>query len=372
LRKELIVRKAFPVLLVACAILGASMVFADVPATQSGALRQQRQGRKVKHSNGAGAESVAAPNAHGSIHLTDSSGLLWKFNDNIILATSSSASGAASEASYTGPVPATTIGGGVMAATLSDAYDGYQAICISLTGATGPCLKNNASYVIYQNNGSATPDATCGGRQYIFNPQTAGGIQMQRKIYVPATDSFARWINTFTNTTGAPITFNMITSNNLGSDANTVVVTSSNGTPVVTTNDFWVTTFQNYSGTTSTDPRLGHVLRGPGSPPLTGVSFVNGNDNPFWSYTVTLAPGQTKIIMNFGVAQPSKAAAAAKSAELLQLPSVATACLSATELSQIVNFQAQQVSVPTLHPLALAALAVSLALVGLFVLRRIL
>jgi hypothetical protein len=363
------VRKAFQLILMVCAVLGASMVFADVPVTQSGALRHQR---KVKQRKGAGARSVAAAKATGSISLTDASGLQWFFNDNITFSTSSSASGAVSEASYTGPVQATTLGGGLVASTLSDAFDGYQAMCISLTGAPGPCATGSASYVMYENNGSATVDATCGGRQYIFNTQTSGGIQMQRKIYVPATDSFARWINTFTNTTGAPITFNMITSNNLGSDSNTVVVTSSNGTATVSTADFWVTTFQNYSGTTSSDPRLGHVLRGLGTAPLTAVSFVNGDDNPFWSYTLTLGPGQTQIIMNFATGQPSKAAAAAKAAQLLTLPSVATACLSGTELLQIVNFQAQQVAIPTLNPLALAVLAVSLALVGFFVVRRVL
>ena len=281
--------------------------------------------------------------------------------------------------------------------TLNDAYDGYGAMCISLNGSTGPCADDDpTNYTMYNRNGPATVDASCGGRQYIYNAQTSGGIQMVRKIYVPSTDSFGRWVNEFTNMTGAPIMFNMITSNNLGSDSNTVIVTSSNGTAAVTVNDFWATSFQAYSGSTSSDPRLGHVLRGPGSPALTGVSFTDGDDNPFWSYTLTLAAGETKIIMTFGVAQPSKAAAAAKAADLLALPAVATACLSGTELSQIANFVAGPAPtntptntptavptntptvpppspaaiVPTLSFRMLGLLALALAATALFVLKR--
>jgi len=52
---------------------------------------------------------------------------------------------------------------------------------------------------------------------------------------VPINDRFIRWINSFTNTTGAPITFTMITSNNLGSDSNTIITGSSSGDNVAQT-----------------------------------------------------------------------------------------------------------------------------------------
>ena len=164
---------------------------------------------------------------------------------------------------------------------------------------------------------------------------------MSRKVYVPSNDSFARWLNTFTNTGATPQTVTPVIANNLGSDSNTVITGSSNtGTGTPTTADTWVTTFQNYSGTTSSDPRLGHVLQGTGAAtPLAGVHFANGDDRPYWGYTFTLQPGQTKTIMNFAVVQPSKAAAAAKSAQLASLSDANELnCMSSTEQSQVVNF----------------------------------
>ncbi len=146
-------------------------------------------------------------------------------------------------------------------------------------------------------------------------------------------------MNYFTNTTGAPITFTMITSNNLGSDSNTRIVSSSSGDNVVTTADTWATSFQNFSGNTSSDPRIGHVFWGPGAPtPVSNINFVDGDDNPFWVYSITLAPGQTKAILNFATGQGTKAAANAQAAALDLLSPNATQCLSATELGQIVNF----------------------------------
>ena len=285
--------------------------------------------------------------ATGSVVLIDAGGLEYFINTNITFSTSSSASAGDSEASYTGPVAASTMGGGTTMSTLNDAYDGYQTICVSLTGATGPCATGNANYTIYNKNGPASVDSgvpavpECQNRQYVFGTQNIGGLSVVRKVFVPTNDQFMRWMSFFTNTTASPITLNMITGNNLGSDSNTIIVNSSNGDAVAQTSDLWVTTFQNYSGTTSSDPRLGHILQGAGVPtPVSFISFANGDDNPFWDYAITVNPGQTKAILNFGIGMPSKAAAATQSARLATLPATATQCLSTTELSQIVNFNA--------------------------------
>jgi len=190
---------------------------------------------------------------------------------------------------------------------------------------------------------------------------------------VPTHDQFARWLNIFTNTTGAPITFSADIANNLGSDSATRIVSSSNGNNVAELTDTWVTTFQNYSGNTSSDPRLGHILQGAGATvPLAAINFADGDDNPWWGYNVTLAPGETKIIMHFVTGQPSKAAANAKSAQIAGLPSTATQCLSAAEQTETANFVTFQpiVTIPTLGELGLAVLAVALTAAALFVLRR--
>jgi len=65
---------------------------------------------------------------------------------------------------------------------------------------------------------------------------------------------------------------------------------------------------------------------------------VNGDGNPYCGYSITLAPGQTKVILNFATGQGTKAAANAQAAALALLPASATQCMSAMELSQIANF----------------------------------
>lgn len=278
--------------------------------------------------------------ATGSISLIDASGLEYFINTNITFSTSSSASGAASEATYTAATNATTIGGGFTTSTLTDAFDGYNSLCVSLTNATGPCVTGNPAYTIYNQNGAPTLDASCSNRQVLFPTQVIGGLNVSRKVLVPTDDEYMRWLNTFTNTTGAPITFTMITGNNLGSDSNTIIVSSDSGDAIATTTDTWVTTMQNYTGVTSPDVRLGHVLRGDGAvdTPLSGINFVNGDDNPYWSYSITLAAGETKSILNFVTGQPTKALAATEAERLSQLLATASQCLTPTELTEVANF----------------------------------
>jgi hypothetical protein len=315
--------------------------------------------------------------ATGSQALIDAQGMKYFINTNITFSTSSSASGAASEASYTHAVAASTLNGGTTSSTLNDSYDGYNTICLSLNNTVATCETGNANFVIYNKRGPATTEClgTVSGvnRQIVFPPQTSGNIQMSRKVFVPDNDQFARWLNYFTNTGGSPQTVTMVVANNLGSDSNTVIVSSSNGNNVAEVTDTWVTTFQNFSGTTTSDPRLGHVLQGPfAAVPLSGIFFANGNDNPFWGYTFTLNPGETKIIANFGVNQPSKAAANAKSAELAGLPPNAVQCMSTAEQAELANFlpPASIATVPTLSPVSLGALVLLLATAAVVFLRR--
>jgi hypothetical protein len=317
--------------------------------------------------------------ATGSQGLIDNSGLKYFINTNITFSTTSSASAAMSEASYTHAVAADTLNGGTTSSTLDDAFDGYNTLCLSLNNTIANCETGNANFVIYNQLGPATTE--CQGaasglnRQVVFPVQTSGNLQIQRKVFVPDNDSFARWLNYFTNTGATPQTVTMVIANNLGSDSNTRIVTSSNGNNTAETSDTWITSFQNFSGTTSSDPREGHILWGPGaSVPLTGINFVDGDDNPFWGYTFSLNPGETKIFMNFVVGQPTRAAAATKSAEVVALPPNTLQCMSIPEQQEVANFQAgpSVVLIPTLSRIGLLALAccIALAALVLFLKRR--
>ena len=166
------------------------------------------------------------------------------------------------------------------------------------------------------------------------------GLNVSRRVYVPTDDHFERTLNIFTNPGASPITATMGTSNNLGSDSNTKITGTSAGGTTAANGDSWVTTFQNWSGTTTSDPRLGHVLQNTGAKvPVTNVSFTNGSDKPTWGYTFTVDPGQTVIIANFAVADPTIAASQADSTRLAALPPTALECMSPVDKAELANFK---------------------------------
>jgi len=364
-----------PLVFLTLALLTATAASADVSLVERKSLAHDFPA-KVKPDH---ARRGASQRATGSQALIDNSGVKYFINTDITFSTSSSASGAMSEASYTHAVAATTLNGGTVSSTLNDAYDGYNTLCLSLNNTVATCETGNANFVIYNKNGPATtecPGANSGvNRQVVFPVQTVASpsVQMWRKVYVPDNDSYARWLNYFKNTGATPVTLTAVIANNLGSDSNTTIVTSSNGNASAETSDLWVTTFQNYSGTTSSDPRLGHVFQGPGGAvQLAGINFADGDDNPFWGYTFTLQPGETRIIMNFAVVQPSKAAAAAKSAQLAAVFNNGLACTTTTEQAEIANFIASLPigQIPTLNNVGLFALMLGLALAAMKLLLR--
>ncbi|HEY2739195.1 MAG TPA: hypothetical protein VGK45_12385 [Thermoanaerobaculia bacterium] len=354
------------------ASLGALAASAEVTMVEHHALKSS-----LKRAGNKSVGNKKPNKATGSQALIDNSGLKYFINTNITFSTTSSASAAMSEASYTHAVAATTLNGGTTSSTLNDAFDGYNTLCISLNNTVANCETGNKNFLIYNQLGPATTEclgATSGvNRQVVFPVQTNGSLQIQRKVFVPDNDSFGRWLNYFTNTGASPMTVTAVIANNLGSDSNTKVVTSSNGNNTAETTDTWITSFQNYSGTTSSDVRLGHVLQGlGGSVPLAGINFVDGDDNPFWGYTFTLNPGETKIIVNFVVGQPSNAASAAKAAQLTGLPPSALQCSTTAEQREFANFLAAQpvVQIPTVSGIGLLTLACGLALAALAVLLK--
>jgi len=364
-------------------LIGVGAARADVSVTDVGAWKaaqraanSQKKGEKRARQTRPSAAGKVSALATGSQTLIDASGLEFFINTDITETTMSSASGAASEASYTGPVQATTSGGGTVSSTLSDAFDGYNSLWFSQT-QTGQPDTENAAFVPYNENGAASLDATCAGRQILFPNQTIYGLTVSRRVFVPANDTFARWATILTNPTAGAITVNVISANNLGSDSNTRIDTTASGDAAATVADTWVSTWQNYSGTISADPRLAHVLWGPGGIGPNAVTFADGDDNPTWSIPVTVPAGETRILLHFVTGQPSKAAARAKAAQIAAnpLPPTAAACLTDLERTQLVNFAATaagEAPIPALGGAGLLALVAAIAGAGLLAHRRLL
>jgi hypothetical protein len=272
---------------------------------------------------------VSAPLAAGQVpRLIDSTGLEWFINDEVTYATTSSSVGAASDAVFVGAVEATTAAGGTELSVLADAFDGYNALKVSVDGAAA---------VAYNQLGGATSD--CSGRQIIEPALSVGGVSVTRKIYVPSNDGFARWLNVVTNPGGTAHTVTLTISNDLGSDAKTKIWTTSSGDAVADANDDWVTSYEDFTQGSSRTPRLAHVLQSTGAAiRLASLSFVDGNDKPTWSYSFAVPAGGTIVIGNFAAGLASRSDAALKAAQLAALPASATVCMSTAESTGLLNF----------------------------------
>lgn len=155
-----------------------------------------------------------------------------------------------------------------------DAYDGWGAI-YGTQGASGGALYPVTAY------GSA------------FNG-LAAMRQTQSYVAVPQLPANSvRWFDSFTNNTGSTITANIAFGGNLGSD---------NSTYIHATGPGFIVTGQSGPGQSSSDPVIAH-LYGNNDYAFTQAKayYVNGDDNPYIVFPVTVAPGQTVSIMNLNI-----------------------------------------------------------------------
>jgi hypothetical protein len=237
------------------------------------------------------------------------------YQDNANFATTSSAFGF-SEANMTKAQQVTTANGGLTTSKLNDAYDGFGSFGVTTTnGKSGEATYHDADGIVDITGNTITGDFNTQGS----DGTSFGGLQLSQQNAIFAlspTEPITRFLLTIHNPTAAPITKQVGMFNNLGSDNNTKIVTSSSGDAVFTDGlDTWYTHFQNFTGanTTSSDPRQLTVVQGKGNVAVstfTNGSIQDGNDNPGEYYTVTLNPGETKYVMLFNGLFASKAAAA--------------------------------------------------------------
>jgi hypothetical protein len=357
-------------MIVLATLVATATGWADVVQTDRQRLAGLRDGK---------GEKAASPEAPGAVAFVDASGLEYFLNSDVTFSTSSSASGAANEATYTQAVVASTLNGGTTTSALNDAFDGYNAVCLAFDGSIGPCEvaggggEGFTPYTVYNDNGPGTIDTGCtSGGNLLLGTQSINGLNVRREVYVPSADELVRFATVLTNTTGATIDVNLITSNNLGSDGGTTVDQTSSGDAAAGIDDTWVTTFEAFSGLTSTDPRLAHVLQQDGFDTLGAVTFVNGDDNPVWHYPLRIDPGQTLTVLNYASGQPNLPDARDKAAELARTP--VFDCLTA-DLATLHNFGAgppppNPLEIPLADTHGLALLAILLAGTALAVLRR--
>ena len=252
--------------------------------------------------------------AHADVALVDSSGLQY------IVDTDTNVSGDLLEASYTTAVTATTLYGGTTTITLDDMVDHYCSM-----GVNG---------ALCANNGVATLEDD--GREIVTNAQQIGNLSFYRKIFVPETHEFCRWLNVITNTGTVAEDVLVNFQGDMGAGLNTCVFYTSLAYKgaMPSALDTWIVT-----GGQPTDVRCGHVFQGPDASVKPTYLALQQEDAMFWRYRFWLNPGETAILMNFVTGQPDVEDALARVKEIVALQGAALQGMTDAEKEQVINFQ---------------------------------
>jgi amidase len=202
-----------------------------------------------------------------------------------------------------------------------------------------------------------------------------GGVTISRALYVNRGANWARWLDTFTNTTGAPITIKVAFGGQSGMGASgtnsSAIVNTSSGDAVVTTADAWVEVATPLSGTTLVGGPQITVLGTP-SPFSGGMTFAGnwlfdtfnnpitytGHEGNFQGYinTVTLPPGKSRSLLHFVVLGPRVTTATsaavrlsveATASQLALVPEISD--LTIPEICSIDNFDIASLTIPGLN-----------------------
>jgi hypothetical protein len=191
------------------------------------------------------------------------------------------------------------------------------------------------------------------GRTVSLSTVVVNGLDVQRDIYVPTDDQFVRYVDSFKNTGEVPLTHRVRYFGFAGSYPSTQVTATGNGDLNFAPDDNFVATDDSLDDGGSL--ALAHVIMdGAGQVSLVETE-IDSSYFIGWSFDVTVNPGQTVRMMNFGVQQTTRASAQAQAATLVGLPETALAGLSEEVRASIVNFD-----VPTPPPPAELSLDSSL------------
>jgi hypothetical protein len=182
------------------------------------------------------------------------------------------------------------------------------------------------------------------------------GLKMTRKVYVPSTGYFARYLEIFENTGDAAVTFDAQITVGLPSGTAAKALDTSTGDQSFTTGDRWLVTDKASFG----KPTLAHIFAGQGAgllPSSAGLGFAsNFTFGPFYRWNaLTLQPGQRIAIMHFAVQQFDREGALAAVDRLEHLAPEAIAGLTAGEIADIATFTVPADGSSPLEPFSDAA-----------------
>ncbi|HMJ37882.1 MAG TPA: amidase family protein [Baekduia sp.] len=302
------------------------------------------------------AGSALAGSAAAFNYVTDSSGTYWGIQD------------AAAPRVDTGSIRATQVAAGTSAA-YSTTINGFGGIKVQVSTTPSPRFNGE----LMRGFGLKFDGLDR------FDTTTAvglGGVTIARSIYVNRSAGWTRWLDSFTNTTRAPITVKVAFGGQTGYGAaganSSALVNTSSSDATLTAADSWAEVATPLNGTTPVGGPQATVIGTPGV--FAGAMTFTGNwlndtfNNPlatsghegnFQAYvnTITLPPGKTRSVAHFVVLGPrvdTTTSAAVRSS----VEATATALagdpelsdLSAAQICSIDNFDISALTIPGFDP----------------------
>ena len=202
------------------------------------------------------------------------------------------------------------------------------------------------------------------GREVALRQTGLAGLDVTRKVFVPRTGYFARYLEILSNPTADPVTVDVHLLSNLRqfNGPPRVVATSSGDTTLDVSDplnpDRWVAVDDGNDGDpflVSTLPASAFAFDGPGAPLRAGeASFATPGNYGQLHYGwngVTIPAGGTVAFLHFALQQTSRVAARASAERLVQLPPEALTGLSPQEIGWIRNFAVPSDGTSALTPL---------------------
>lgn len=215
--------------------------------------------------------------------------------------------------------------------------------------------------VPFQNgDGSVGRQTQAGQLLEVDELNAAAGLDITRRIYVPKTGYFARYLEVLENRTANPITVGIRVSSNFAQGySGARVVDSSNGDNVLSAGDSWVVSDDDRDADPfaagAGNPAVVHVFDGADGEmraAAMGTSLVGDATRLYWQWdAITIPAGGSVGLMHFVAQQVGRISARATAERLAQLPPEALEGLTAEERALVRNFRVPLDGLSTLQPL---------------------
>ncbi len=266
--------------------------------------------------------------ATGSVQVTAGKAK-WFVNTNITFSTTSSAWGFSEASLHT------------TAGTRHDAVDGALSWHVNPAAYAYGSLSPNG----YKSPGGTVDITNTSAYSSVTGTtQSLQGLNVSGQMYFLTGKAVVRSILNLQNPTSAPITVSVLSASNLGSDANTVVQSTSSGDNVFDAADNWFVSSETATPTTTNDPILTFAFQGPGSTARgTNISsFRSGTDKFYETFNVTVPANSTRSVMIFVQMSGTVAGAQTDTAAFANAQSLLSAGylagLTGAQMAQIVNW----------------------------------